>query len=410
MSELDVDYSGKKVVVGLTGRLDSAVAALLLKKQGMDVVGVAIVTTSNDLYRSVEDMPKCHLLNLDEIKQLCAKLNIPFFAADGKSQFDSEVLDPLIARRLSADANNSCFDCNKMRIKILYEKMKKLNADFFATGHYCKVQKNLNSSQYFIHANNDIESDQSYLLAGIEGKYLKHLILPLGELRKQEVEKIAKRFGIMAAPSRDEVNFCYRTANSYLNIAKGKVPKSLVKEGQIQNAETELYHGDHEGVLNYHLGQRDLDFKGIGPADKDLEVVGYDFVSGLLRIGQRSRLEHSGFQLVNLKLGKGLDRTRPMMCFLKSKNSKEYYKSNLFFKNNNSALIEVEESLYPLIHMESFVIFDRNTRNAKIIGVGSVGNIGDFILLDRAEEFRGNAPDDSGDGERSVRYSKIFKF
>lgn len=399
------DYSGKRVVIGLTGRLDSAVAALLLKKQGMKVLGVGIVTSSNDQFKTPELAPKCHLLDLEQIKAFCEKINIPFFATDAKSQFDSDVMDALVARKLVADANNSCFDCTKMRIHILYEKMKKLKAEYISTGHYCKIHKNLNSSQYFVHANNDIESDQSYLLAGLSGEYLKHLILPLGELKKTEVQKIAKKFGLDVAASRDETNFCFKNPDSYMDVARARVPKSMMKQGQIQNIETELFHGDHDGILSFYLGQRDLTFKGLSPAEKDLEVVGYDFVSGLLKIGAATRLEHSGFQIVYLKLGNGLDKTRPMRCFLKSKNSKDYIKCGLYFKNNKTAMIECEDKIYPLIHSESFVIFDKNTRNAKVIGLGSVGNIGDFSLLDRALEFRS-----SEDGEEVVSSSNLFKF
>lgn len=405
MAQAEEDYSGKKVVIGLTGRVDSAVAALLLKKQGMDVIGVSIVTCSDDQFEQKSLAPICHVQDLDKVKKVCEKINIPFYATDAKAQFNNDVVDPLVSARLMAQSNNTCFHCTKMRIQILYEKMKKLGADYISTGHYCKVQKNLNSAQYFIHSNNDPQSDQSYLLSDVEGKYLKHLILPLGELRNTEVLKIAQKFSLPVNLEKEEKNFCFTEVDSYIDLAKTRVPKSLMKEGQFQNVYSELYHGDHEGIINYQLGQKELPLKGVNPADGELEIISYDFVTGLIKIGSSDHLTHEGFQMVHLKLGAGLDQTRPLNCFLKSKNLKNPLKAKLFFKNNNTALIECAEQIYPLIKDESFVVFDKDTRNAKVIGMGNVGIVGKFELLDRAYEFR-NAESE----EEVEKSSKLFKF
>jgi tRNA-specific 2-thiouridylase len=407
MTNISEDYSGKKVVIGLTGRMDSCVAALLLKKQGMQVIGVSLVNVSKEDFKDEADAPKCHLSKLEQVKEFCDQLNIPFYATDTKAEFDGEVFDPLVSRKLAAQANNSCFDCTKMRIRVLYEKMVKLKADYIATGHYCKVQKNIHSSQYFIHGNNDLKSDQSFLLAGIPAKYLKHLILPLGELKKAEVEKIAHKFGLKFSPSKEMTEFCFQKKDSFFKKAMQRIPKSMIKEGQIQNAHTELYHGDHDGIVAFFLGQGELPFKGIGPADTDLEIVGYNFGSGLISIGNKSHLTFKAFQIVHLNLGGGLDKSRPMTCFIKNKHSTEYHKCHLYFKNNASALIETAAEVYPVVAGESFVIFDKNTRNAKVIGIGSTGNIGDFELTDRVSEYR------SGESEEdivSVTSSTVFKF
>ena len=142
-------------------------------------------------------------------------------------------------------------------------------------------------------------------------------------------------------------------------------------------------------------------------AEAELEIVSYNFVNGLIVVGDKSHLTYNAFQIVYLNLGEGLDKSRPMSCFIKNKYSTAFHKCNLYFKNNDSALIEIDGSLYPLIEAESFVIFDRCTRNAKVIGMGSTGNIGDFKLIDRAEEFR------SSESEEEIKVSTrsgMFKF
>lgn len=383
-----VNYSGKRVVVGLTGRIASGVTAFLLKKQGMQVIGVSVVTNSNDNFPGKEFYPKCHIEDLDAIKAFCDSLNIPFYATDGKSEFFDKVLDPLINHKIVASANTTCYSCTELRIKILFEKMKKLKADYISTGHFCKVHKNLNSEEYYIHSNNDQASDQSYLLAGIEEKYLRHLILPLGELRKGEVETIAKKFNLNLSESRDKGHFCYREKESYLNLVSKNLPKSFLRDGQVQNKDTELYHGEHEGIIHHYIGETHLNFTGLNSNDDKIKVVGYDFNTGLLKVGDASHLTFKGCQLVHVKLSSGLDKTRPMQCFLKNKYSQEFIKCQVYFKNNHSTVIEFSKEFEPLIPGEVFVLFDRDSRNAKVIGQGIVAQRGDFKLIDRVEDFK----------------------
>ena len=405
MANSGVDYTGKKVVVGLTGRIGSAVTALLLKKQGMDVIGLSIVTNASDSFSDNKLYPKCHIDNLDAVKKFCEDLKIPFYATDGKAQFDADVLDPLVANKLTAQANVSCFNCTKMRLDILLKKMVSLKADYIATGHFCKIQKNLNSDEFFVHANNDRASDQSFLLAGLDTKFLKHLILPLGELKQAEIEKIAQKFQLKILDSKKQVGFCFTEKESFLKTTLSKVPKSMLKEGQVYNVDTDLFHGDHDGIVHHYVTEKNVTFKGNSHQDRNLEIVGYDFVKAMIKVGLSQNLSQKGFQVIDLKLSKGLDRKKPITCFIKTKFSDEYYKAHLFFKNNQSALIELEDEIYPLILGEFVVIFDRDSRNAKVIGLGKIGNIGQFELIDRVDEFRSRDND-----ELVKKTSELFRF
>lgn len=391
------DGSGKRVVVGLTGRVDSAVAAFLLKKQGFEVIGLTIVTSAKENASESELLPKCHIQDLDSVKAFCESLNITFYATDGKAQFENDVIEPLLANKLTGRANKTCFNCTGMRFEILYNKMIQLKADYFATGHYCKVQKNIASENYFIHSNNDSKCDQSFLLASVNKEHLKNLLLPLGELRKDEVEKIAKRFNLNVEPSNEQSGFCFKKNESFRHYSSKSVPESLVKEGQVLHVDTQNYHGDHEGVLNYYITQKKLDFKGVNPSDKDLEIVGYDFYTGTIEIGGRKNLTHRGGQIIGLVLSSGIDTTKPINCFVKFKYSEEYYSSVVFFKNNNTAQLNIDKEIYPVIKDEVMVLYDRNGRNAKILGHGKLGSVSEFKLLDRAGDYRDKVEDDRGE-------------
>lgn len=400
-----MEYSGKKVVVGLTGRIGSGVTAFLLKKQGFQVIGVSIINHSMDAFKNSSNPPKCFISKLEEIEKFCKFLGIPFYATDGKSEFEDKVLDPFTANRLTAKANTTCFNCTSLRIQVLYEKMKKLKADFISTGHFCKVHKNLNSDNFSIHANNDVDSDQSFLLAGIPEIYLKHLILPLGELRVNEVDTIAKKFNLPLKASLSDGKFCYREPSEYASILEKRVPKSLIKEGQVHNIDNDIIQGEHKGILHHYITEKNLKFNGINQADQNIQIVNYHFDRYTIEIGSDKHLTFRGCQLVDLHLSTGLDRSKPMNCFIKNKYSHQYVGCMIFFKNNSSAYLEFESPIYPIIEGEKVVLFDKNTRNAKVIGLGRIGQRGEFKLIDRAEEFK-----TKNEANEEVKRASTFKF
>lgn len=375
--------AGKKVVVGLTGRIDSALAAFLLKKQGMQVIGLTIVTTDEETVGKAS-LPKCHVQDLEKVKSLCAHLDIPFYATNAKPRFESEVLDVLTGNKLVGKANSSCFNCSLLRMETLYDKMVALDADFIATGHYAKVRMNLNSKKYFIHSSGHEESDQSFLLAGTPGHILERLLLPLGELGRKEVLKYASHFALPLAPSIEQVGFCFRRPAS---VVSKRIPKGLLKTGPIENIENGTSLGEHDGIIKHYIGEKEPAFKDSNHIDKKLEIVGYKYKSATILMGHRERLSFEGAQLVRTQLSKGVNQGAPLACFVKFKYSEKFIKSNLYFKNNDSLFLQFFEDVYPLIPGEVIVIYDSNGTNSKILGYGMVGKRGGFKLLNRVENF-----------------------
>jgi tRNA-uridine 2-sulfurtransferase len=381
--------SGKKVIIGLTGRLDSAVAAFLLKKQGFHVIGIALVSMNGANQKNqINDLPTCHIEDLTKIQKLCEQIKIPFYASDIKAQFEDQVLDKMLSHQIEARANTTCFNCTKLRIDTLYQKMLQLNADFIATGHYCKVYKNLTSDEYFIHSNNDQASDQSFLLAGLEKQYLERLLLPLGELRKDEVQKISQNFGLQVEPSRSHQHFCFNSRASKEDIIRKKIPKDFLQEGQIVNIENDLVIGDHEGIPFHFISEQNFAVRGTTLLDKNFEIVDYDHKNATIKVGTKKHLTFSGTQVFDLHISTAYDRRKPIQCFLKYKYDNTFIKCDLYFKNNQSAYLEFEKPVYPLIPGEIIALYDSNGRNAKIIVRATIGNRGDFKLIDRAVDYR----------------------
>jgi tRNA-specific 2-thiouridylase len=399
--------SGKTVIVGLTGRTDSAVAAFLLQKQGFKVIGLSIVSSEESLVYDKKDLPICHISNLESVKEFCERIGIQFYATNAVSRYNSEIVDKLISNKILGKANTSCFNCVRNRFEILYEKMKVLKADFIATGHYAKVHKNHTTEESFIHPNLDVESDQSFLLAGLSHHVLEHLLLPLGELRKIEVNKIAKKFNLNTKESLKQVGFCFRTKESAKKILDTQVPKSLKRPGPIENTLTEVTVGEHESMIYHYITEKDLQLKDSQHVDKNLEIIGYDDKSSTIFLGEKKNLTFKGTQLIDMHFAKHFDISKPLGCFVKFKYSNDFNRVDLYFKNNKSAIIEFHNAIYPLIQGEIIVFYDKNSSSAKIIGWGMIGKRGDFEKIDRTSEFRRSYDDEGEVIDRSFNYWKF---
>lgn len=389
------NLAGKKVVIGMTGRVDSALSAFLLKKQGMEVIGLAIINHDPVQSSTNSQQPKCQIQDLDQVQRLCEHMGIAFYATNAKSRFESEVLDQLASNKLSAMANRSCFTCTITRAQILYEKMLELDADFIATGHYAKATLNVSSRQYFVHASADENSDQSFLLAGVPSQILQHLLLPLGELSKREIEKYAKHFKMPTQPSLDRKDFCYESKQSSAEVIEKRLPASFLREGAVEHISTGAILGEHKGVIYHHLSEREPKLKQGSHVDKKLEIVGYDFKSASLKMGPPDKLRFKGLQLTRCVFGEGVNKSAPMPCFIKFKYSKELIKALVFFKNNNSVFLEFSEPVYPLIPGEVIVVYDGAGNKSKVLAWGVAGQRGEFKPLNRVAQFESLEDEDS---------------
>jgi len=401
---------GKKVVVSLTGRIDSAVAAFLLKKQKMNVIGISLALIDPDEYGLKDNISLCYLNNLDSIKEFCDSINIPFYAVDSKNQFNDRVIDKFVTNKLTGYANNSCFDCNRMRMNVLYEKMLKLDAEYMATGHYAKIFKNIKTDEHLIHSSNDLENDQSHLISGIDKEVIKHLILPLGELKKSEVHKIYKNFNLRATESVTKKHFCFQKASINTPILQKSIPKDLINKGPVLNIVTDDYFGEHVGVSNYFIGQDNLEFQGaVTQIDKSFQILRYQIDNKSIVVGPPEDLAYDGAHVARLLLSDNIDKKKPMTVFVKSKYLKDYLKANLFFKNNSTLLLTFEKEISPLIIDDIIIIYEKKGANSKVLGKGQISDRGGFERIDRVDEFRHKSEKEENEEELDENEQKRIK-
>lgn len=389
MTYSGVQKTSKKVVVGLTGRLASSVAAYLLKKQGYSVIGASIITNNSSDFKRKDLAPHCHIDDVEKIQSFCKAINIPFHSIEARNEFRDRVIDPLLGNKMSGIANISCYDCTRLRFDLLLDLMSDLKAEYISTGHFAKVQQNISSGSYSVHTTGDPSCGQSHLLAGLGKEILSRLILPLGDLGLKDVETIAKKFRLPIEQRKSFQEFCFDASDSFSEKAKRNIPKSLIKKGEVLNVETDTICGEHKGFMYYRATERNLSFEqASGPVDSKYEVVGFELKSNRILLGEKEQLSFKGFVLSNVELDRSMDKTSLFKCYFRTKSSNDFTACVASFKNNSSILLEFDEEFYPVILGDKVVLYERASRNARVVGVGTISDRGQIIVLDRAAEFR----------------------
>jgi len=257
-----------RVIVGMSGGVDSAVAALLLKQAGHDVTGVTMSIWKGDSTIKTASKDACYGPNekedIKEAQKICNKLNIPFHVLDCADKYEEIVLKNFRNEYMSGRTPNPCIWCNS-RIKFgalpQLVKLSGIEFDKFATGHYARISHDLSNNRYILKRAADERKDQTYFLYRLNQEQLSKIIFPLGDYLKEEVRKIARDNGLDVAEKPESQDFYSGDYNELLNVE--------AKQGNIVDKNGNIL-GKHDGIWNYTLGQR----KGLGiAAQRPLYVV-----------------------------------------------------------------------------------------------------------------------------------------
>ena len=245
----------EKVLVGMSGGVDSSVSAILLQEQGYEVIGATMQLWKND--NSLKEQ--------EDAKKVCEKLKIKHYIFDATECFKKNVIDNFINCYKCAKTPNPCIECNKnLKFAYFYEKAKELGCEYIATGHYANVEYNNKYKTYVIKKSRSKTKDQTYVLYGIKKEIIPYIKFPLGNFEtKDEIRQIAKNYGINVANKPDSQEICFIPDNDYVKFLKNHgVNKNI--EGNIVHVNGEIL-GRHKGIINYTIGQR----KGLGIAYKN---------------------------------------------------------------------------------------------------------------------------------------------
>ena len=245
----------KKVIVGMSGGVDSAVAAYILKAAGFDVIGVTLRTWVSS---TGEDSRCCEI---DAARETAWKLNIPYHVFNCLHEFNEQITKPFVSEYLNGRTPNPCVHCNRL---IKWEKMLYaadiLGADYVATGHYASMVQ-LENGRMTVQQASSAKKDQTYMLYRLTQEQLARTIMPLGKLSKEEVRNMAEKAGLPVAKKPDSQEICFVAEGSYTDYIEENAEADIPPEGNFVDTRGKIL-GKHKGIIHYTPGQR----KGLGIA------------------------------------------------------------------------------------------------------------------------------------------------
>lgn len=326
----------KKVVIGMSGGVDSSVAAILLKKQGYEVIGLFMrnwdstinndilgnPTLANDICPQEEDYN-------DAIK-VCEKLDIPLYRVDFVKEYWDYVFMYFLNELKKGRTPNPDIMCNKyIKFDMFAKEAKRLGADFIATGHYARIKDGK------LLRGIDDNKDQTYFLSQLSSEQLKDVLFPVGELTKKEVRKIALEYDLITATKKDSTGICFIGERNFTNFLKNYLPN---QPGEIKDIETDKILGEHTGLMYYTIGQR----KGlnIGGSDQKIFVVGKDLENNVLYVasGDENNYLYSDEALVDTV--NWISNTKPTNCTAKFRYRQKDISVSLEFIDDHNIVVK----------------------------------------------------------------------
>lgn len=254
-----------RIVVAMSGGVDSSVTAGWLKEQGHEVIGISLQL--HDMAEKIENEfgTCCSLSDIMDARRVAEKLEIPFYVNNMEEEFREAVVDDFIQEYLNGRTPNPCIRCNeKVKFRQLMDWALDLGADYLATGHYATVLPNQQNQQVELYKGGDPEKDQSYFLFAMKQKDLSRTLFPIGNFEKKTVRELAIKYGLLVANKPDSQEICFVQAKSYKDFIEEEVPKELLKPGNIVDPQGNIL-GQHTGLHQFTIGQR----KGLGVFGKE---------------------------------------------------------------------------------------------------------------------------------------------
>lgn len=276
-----------KIMTAMSGGVDSSVAALLFKQGGHTVSGVTMKLFNNtDIGITDKSKACCTLDDAEDARNVCYKINIPHYVFNFADTFKEQVIERFINGYKKGETPNPCIDCNRyVKFAALLTKIKTLEYDYIATGHYAIVQYNAESGRYLLKKAKDSVKDQSYVLYAATQEQLAATLFPLGMFTKSEIREIARENGLVTAAKSESQDICFVTSDRYSKFIENYTGERM-RAGDFIDTHGNVI-GKHNGVINFTIGQR----KGIGMGfGKPMYVCKKDIEANSVTLGDEKEL------------------------------------------------------------------------------------------------------------------------
>ena len=350
-----------KVVVAMSGGVDSSTVAGLMKKGGYNVIGITL-KLYDDAKSSKQNRQCCAGQDILDAKRVSQKLNIDHKILYYQKNFKKDVIDSFVNSYLQGETPIPCVKCNQtVKFRDLYTYAQELNADALVTGHYVnRIQNNGNAEMYRA---SDLTRDQSYFLFMTTQEQLNFLRFPLGCMQKEETRKIASELNLNVADKPDSQDICFVPNGNYASVINKYRPESF-KEGDILDTKGQVI-GKHEGIINFTIGQR----KGIGISSKDpLYVVDILANENKVIVGSNEDLFIKKIYLKDINLLSDLENFKNDL-FIKVRSTGKLIKAKIKIKKTETE-VNLEENEKGISPGQACVFYSKNKLGDKVLGGG----------------------------------------
>lgn len=355
----------KKVLLGMSGGVDSSVAAHLLLEQGYEVIGATMqVWQQDDFYEGMEG-GCCSLSAVDDARGVANKLGIPFYVLNFRDKFKADVIDNFIDEYMEGRTPNPCIVCNKIiKFQHFLQKAREIGCDYISTGHYAKIEKV--NHRFVLKKSTDERKDQTYALYNASQDVLEHTLFPCGDYTKDQIREIAKEIGLFVHNKKDSEEICFIPDNNHGEFIKRAKP-GKIKPGKFVDKNGKVI-GEHKGIVFYTIGQR----KGLGIAlGKPVFVTDINPYKNEVVIGDEIDIFKTELIAKEVNFVSIAEFNEPMKVFAKIRYSAKPSSATIYKLEDGRVKVVFDEKQRALTKGQSVVFYD----DQYVVGGGIIEKI-----------------------------------